>query len=637
MISRSVRDEYERNLWLLFALVARHVITSKKKGHGNHHGPPVPPPANPPPPVDPGPVDPPPGGNSDLNFGSVGKYNPVGHPYTDRAPSAVLPTSYLHTQYGYDTAGAAIGAFVDVNLVDLGSRSSNTASLNSAIEAARVLNQNTRIILPAGFNAYAPVCKEITNAGKWIYIQGPLPSAEGTRTNPGLMATAPSFMVQNTELPAIYFWRKAARYYITGCTFEMNPTLSHTYFLVHLVPRENDDEYPFTIDDINDEIIISRCWVKGLDTATGNGGACRVGVFLNAKRSAVVDCWISGISETPGGEGKAILITNTPGPVKVVNNYLEASSINGLIGGEIPKYGAVTGKPTNIEWRRNHHTKPKAWSPTDLTWDGVSGRNGKPLMELKNVDKILFEGNTLNNCWADGQAGMIFVLKSAGDGRPGVGGIGCQTKNATIRYNKLYNSVRGWNTAGISDDDGATLPQDIAIYDNVMYEIGTYAGQTSGIGWLITQRVDGLYIRHNTLIHNEFTNGNFQFAYQQNPRAQNFTFSDNITTTGASSDAAPGGLVADGAKYGADALNSWAENPYWQRNILIGPYDPLIVTLNTFTGTQIVTNVAAMNFANAAGNNYRLTASSPGYQAGVNSKNLGADHDKIDLATSGVE
>src|SRR5688572_17482397 len=86
-------------------LLAFLLNKGKKKGHGGPHGPPAPPPPDVPPPPDP----PPPGGGdpSALNASSIGKYVPSGHPFTDRVPTASLPTDYVHTQYGFDTDGVA--------------------------------------------------------------------------------------------------------------------------------------------------------------------------------------------------------------------------------------------------------------------------------------------------------------------------------------------------------------------------------------------------------------------------------------------------------------------------------------------------------------------------------------------------
>lgn len=610
-----------------------HTAIAKKKGHGGFHRPPAPPPSNPPPPVEPppGPPDPPPGGSSSLNFGSVGRYNPVTHPYTDRAPASAFPTSFLHTQYGYDLAGVSIGAFVDVGpLVNSGNRATNSALLQSAIDTNRVLNQNTRILLPSVFPMFSVDLKEITNAGKWIYIQRQTdPVAEGTRVNPTTLANAPEFMIPLAEETTLYFNRKASRYYIMGCRFVMNPVLNHVYYLLTISPRESSADFDTDIANVNSDIIIDRCLIQGNDAGTGPFiGNVRQGITMNGQRQAVINCYIQQISSSAGEETHGLLMTNSPGPSKFVNNFVECSGIGVLIGGDIPHFGKVAGRPRDIEFRRNFITKRLSWCPTGDTFDGVTGRSAKGLFETKNVIRILIEGNVMDGCWAEGQAGMIVVFKSAlGINTPDVTGFA--SEDVTFRYNVMRNSVRPWNFQGF--DDVPEWMKRISAYDNLLYNIGEFQNQRSGTH-LITHRSDDLYIRHNTLIHNEFINGALNYDYPQSPRSQRHTFSDNILTTGN-----PGlGIFMSGGALGANALNAWAENPYFERNIFVGPYDPFIADTLTFATNTVVTDVAAMNFVNVAGFNFRLSATSPGKGAGVGGKDLGADIDKVELATNGV-
>lgn len=627
MIRRCKSAATRKELWTLL-LLAGWMHMAKKKGHGGPHGPPLPPPDNPPPPNEPPPGGggPPPGGSSDLNFGSIGKYNPIGHPYTDRVPAAQFPAEYIHTEYGFDTFGNAIGAFVDVNFIDSGNRATNTALLQAQIDAARVLNQNTRMLLPSTFPMYAPDMKEITNAGKWIYIQRSVaPAATGLRANPINMATAPECMVPAPEEPCIYFNRKASRYWIEGIRFVMNPLINHTYFLIPIYPRESSVEYDTDIVNINNEIILNQCLVQGDDTGTGTfSGKTRHGVYLNGKRSALINSYIHQITEI-GGEAHGILISNTPGLLKVVNNFVECACIGTLIGGELPHLGAVLGRPNDIEYRRNYHTKRLSWCQTGPTWDGLTGRNGKGLFETKNVNRILIEGNVFDGCWADGQAGMIFVIKSGiGSGEPAAG-VG--STNLVIRYNLFNNSPRGINFAALSDETDAIPASKAAFYDNLITNIGSFQNQVSGWAWILHEGFNDLYIRHNTQLNNVLE-GIFNVDYPSSPRAQNFTHSDNIFMT-----AFPGnGVFMSGGLVGSAAINAWAENPYWERNIMVGPHDDFIISLHPQGTNLYPADQAAMNF----GVNYRLTAASPGWQAGVNGKNLGADIDKVELATSGV-
>src|SRR6266571_4241328 len=58
--------------------------------------------------------------------------------------------------------------------------------------------------------------------------------------------------------------------------------------------------------------------------------------------------------------------------------------------------------PTDIEIRGNHFFKPMSWKPGEPGF--VGGASGRPfivknLFELKNAQRVLLEGNLLENCW----------------------------------------------------------------------------------------------------------------------------------------------------------------------------------------------------------------------------------------------
>ena len=53
---------------------------------------------------------------------------------------------------------------------------------------------------------------------------------------------------------------------------------------------------------------------------------------MNSARTAVVDSYLSDFHEV-GADNQAVASWNGPGPFKIVNNYLEASSENILFGG----------------------------------------------------------------------------------------------------------------------------------------------------------------------------------------------------------------------------------------------------------------------------------------------------------------
>jgi hypothetical protein len=99
--------------------------------------------------------------------------------------------------------------------------------------------------------------------------------------------------------------------------------------------------------------VIDRCYIHG-----GKTNDVRHGIRFTAAYFAVVDSYISDIHES-GRDSTAISSDFSPGPVKIVNNYLEAAGENILFGGTDPQVrGSV---PSDIEVRQNHFFKQLSW------------------------------------------------------------------------------------------------------------------------------------------------------------------------------------------------------------------------------------------------------------------------------------
>src|SRR5262249_5091257 len=134
----------------------------------------------------------------------------------------------------------------------------------------------------------------------------------------------------------------------------------------------------------------------------------RRGVALNSASTAITDCYISDIHEL-GADSQAVCGWNGPGPFKIANNYLEAAGENLMFGGADPHVPGLI--PSDIEVRGNHLRKPLSWWPGDASYGGRAW-TVKNLLELKNAQRVVIEGNLLENCWADAQVGYALLLKS---------------------------------------------------------------------------------------------------------------------------------------------------------------------------------------------------------------------------------
>src|SRR5437016_13495984 len=162
---------------------------------------------------------------------------------------------------------------------------------------------------------------------------------------------------------------------------------------------------------------------------------------MNGASVAVVDSYVSDFKEV-GADTQALWSYNSRGALKIVNNYLEAAAENMMFGGAAPKVTNLI--PSDIEIRRNHFFKPLAW--VGSSW------SIKNLLEFKDAQRVLVEGNVLENLWQADQQGFSLVITPRIDDFLGPWeGI----LDITIRLNKFINVVQGITVSG-ADSDGVS-------------------------------------------------------------------------------------------------------------------------------------------------------------------------------------
>jgi len=187
-----------------------------------------------------------------------------------------------------------------------------------------------------------------------------------------------------------------------------------------------------------DHLIFDRVWMHGDPQAE----TARAIALTGMSYAAVVDSFFTDFHCTAitGSCTDAQVIScgggNAPsGPFKIFDNFLESSGENILFGG-----GPATNTPTDFEIRGNHFFKPLIWRPGEPGF--VAGDSGKPfivknLFELKNAQRVLLEGNILENSWGGfSQRGFAILLtpKNQGGRCPT-----CRVTDVTIRYNLILN------------------------------------------------------------------------------------------------------------------------------------------------------------------------------------------------------
>jgi hypothetical protein len=321
---------------------------------------------------------------------------------------------------------------------------------------------------------------------------------------------------------------------------------------------------------------------------------------------AVIDSYVSDFKEK-GADTQALWAYNSPGPLKIFNNYLEAAGENVMFGGADSRITNLV--PSDIEIKRNHFFKPLSWM--SASW------SVKNHLEFKNAQRVLVEGNIFENNWPHAQNGMSILLTPRNE----TGGMPwAAAKDITIRLNKLVNVGQAFNVSGTDSNypELGVLTRRVLIENNQINVTGI--GNADGRMFQIINGPIDFTIDHNT----GFCTGPLGVS-ENSPKADQFVFTNNITTKGSY------GFTGSGTGEGTATLNAYYTTWQFTKNaIIVG------TSGNYPSGNYFPANTGAVGFINYAAADYRLSASSPYKNAGADGKDLGADIDAIEAAIAGI-
>jgi hypothetical protein len=329
------------------------------------------------------------------------------------------------------------------------------------------------------------------------------------------------------------------------------------------------------------------------------------------------------------------------GPYKIVNNFLEASGENIMFGG-----GRGSATPQDIEVRHNHMFKPMTWMRGQPGY--VGGRNGDPfivknLFELKNAQRVLLDGNILENTWGGfTQVGFAILLTPKNPAGCPV----CQVTDVTIRYNSIRHVGSGLQIANALSDNGSPLDgQRYSIHDDVIDDIdGAKYGGPSELAQVSVSAgaplLQNITINHITAFpsHMLFLIGNM--VATRTPM-KNFVFTNSIVNAGSAPVWSTGGGPGNCAFHDKPLITFKAcfGGYTFAANAIIASssaYPPTDWPDHNFFPSSAAT-VRFVNYNNGNGGDYRLQASSPYKGKGTDGKDLGADVDAIQSAIAGAE
>jgi hypothetical protein len=333
------------------------------------------------------------------------------------------------------------------------------------------------------------------------------------------------------------------------------------------------------------------------------------------------------------------------GPYKITDNFLEASGENILFGG-----GAATATPTDIQISQNHMFKPLTWMKGQAGY--VGGADGNPfivknLLELKNAQRVLIDGNIMEDSWGGfSQVGFAILLTPKNPGGTSVCSV-CQVTDVTIRYNSISHVGAGLQIANaLSDNGSAPLDgQRYSIHDIVIDDIdgvkyngpSEFAQVSVDAGAPVLQNVT---INHVTAFPSSTMFIIGDMVATSTPM-KNFLFTNSIVNAGIYPVWSMGGGPTNCAYYDQPLTTFNAcFSPYsFARNAVVGSsssFPPkLWPSANFFPASASA--VQFVNYNNGVGGNYQLMTTSPYHNAGTDGQDLGANVVAIQSATAGAE
>jgi hypothetical protein len=400
-----------------------------------------------------------------------------------------------------------------------------------------------------------------------------------------------------------------------------------------------------------DHVVFDRMWIHG----TAQDETTR-GIFLGATRYlAVVDSFFTDfhcVAKTGactdaqavfGGVGDA-----PSGPYKIVNNFLEAAGENILFGG-----GMATATPGDIEIRHNYFFKPLTWLKDQSGF--VGGRDGSPfivknLFELKNAQRVLFEGNVLEHSWGGfSQAGFGILLTPKNQAR-GLENIcpSCLVTDVTIRKCTISHVASGFQIANAVDGKGRGTAKDggrYSIHDVVVDDVkpdlyrgfGMFAQLSTAPGVSSAPRLHDLSIDHVTAFVPKTL---FMFGGPADePKMSALSITNSIFLAGFKPVLSTGGSPEQNcsappfSRNAKDLLQNCFSSYTFHHNVIVGPSDDWPKDNKILKNVE---DVGFFDYKNGSQGNYHLSPHSKFKNAASDQKDIGADLDAIEKATAGV-
>ncbi|MFL5619855.1 MAG: hypothetical protein ACJ79A_15845 [Gemmatimonadaceae bacterium] len=520
---------------------------------------------------------------------------PTDVPADDPAPAATAELPRVTVSTTYPTGGRTVRVGANTNL-------------QAALDAAR---PGDVLLLPRGATYVGNFVLRNTGApptgapaGGWIVVRTDVPDAAlgaaGTRMAPSRAAKlelarilSPNYTSAVGTAAGAHHWR------LTGLEIGATPAAKQMNMLVRFGEA---GDLQRTLAAMPHHLVVDRSYVHG--TPSLDVKRC---ITLNSGTSAVMDSWLTECHSN-NGDSQAILGYNGTGPFRIENNYLAAGHEVVMFGGGDPGIAGLV--PSDIELRHNHITRPLAWRNK---WQV------KNLVETKNAQRLLVEGNVIENNWTDGQNGFAIVLKSENqDGSA----PWSTSSDITVRYNQIRNTGSVFNLSGLGSRPAKNVPAARFLITHNVAEavnVGPYKGD--GIAFQLLSGLSDAVITHNTIINQNASTSGVSF---DGPPVKRLVMHSNLFQGG------PYGVHGSDAGAGRGAIERYAPGAVFRRNVIVG------VDCSSYPGETVCPpRMTEVGFVSALNGNFRAGLGALRNRA-LDGGDIGADIDRVEAATRGA-
>lgn len=469
--------------------------------------------------------------------------------------------------------------------------------LQAAIDAAR---PGDTILLAAGAVFTGNYTLPAKGGAAFITIRSSAPDSSlppaGTRIDPSYASLLAK--VRSTQHGPAFKTVGAASYWRLQF-LEILPSVSTS--AANLLELGATGPWQTTLSAVPHKLVIDRCYIHG-----NPAYAQRRAIALNSGDTQIINSYISDIKgETL--DTQAIAGWNGPGPFLIENNYVEAAAENILFGGSDPAIPNLV--PSNIVIRRNLISRPIAWMSKNYTV--------KNLVQLKNADTVLIEGNIIENNWAAGQQGyaIVFTPRNQGNTAPWT-----VVQNVTMQNNVIRHVAAGFNILGYDNNATSRQTANIVIRNNLVYDVSTKysTANNPANGWFA---VIGNGPRDITFDHNTVDNdGKDTIVFYESLGSPATTAIPGVVITNNLLRDNLYGIFGSNSQEGTVTLNTYAPGATVLRNAIAGA-DSRYPAGNDFPSlTQWLAD-----FVNRAAGDYRLVSTSASRGTATDGKDIGVD------------